>query len=121
MIVFAFGNESLFPGAFLFLNMYFWLCWVLVAVQVSLDAVPGLLVVVAAFVVERGLQGVLASVFVAPRLLIVGLEFVMDRLGFSGALGMLPDQGSNPCPLPWQMGVLTTEPPGKPSWCFSVN
>ena len=86
-----------------------------------LVAVPGLLVVVASFVVERGLQGVLASAFVAPRLSIVGLEFVMHRLGFSGALGMLPDQGSNPCPLPWQVGVLTTEPPGKPSWCFSVN
>jgi len=26
---------------------------------------------------------------------------------------LVPDQGSNPCPLNWQCGVLTTGPPGK--------
>ena len=29
------------------------------------------------------------------------------------ACGIFPDQGSNPCPLHWKHGVLTTGPPGK--------
>ena len=49
----------------------------------------------------------------------------------SAACGVLPDQGSNPCPLHWQAdsqplrhqgspagGFLTTEPPGKPTWSY---
>ena len=31
----------------------------------------------------------------------------------SAACGIFPDQGSNPGPLPWELGVLTTGPPGK--------
>ena len=30
------------------------------------------------------------------------------------ACGILPDQGSNPCLLHWQVKFFTTEPPGKP-------
>ena len=29
-----------------------------------------------------------------------------------------PDQGSNPGPLHWERGVLTTGPPGKSPFCF---
>ena len=29
-----------------------------------------------------------------------------------------PDQGSNPCPLQWKYGTLTSRPPGKPSMFF---
>ena len=31
-----------------------------------------------------------------------------------------PDQGSNPCPLPWDRGVLTTGPPGKPLFSLAL-
>ena len=65
MIVFSFGNETLFPGAFLFFKYLvltvLGLCccagFPLVAGSggCSLVAVHGLLIVVASFVVERGL------------------------------------------------------------------
>ena len=35
----------------------------------------------------------------------------------SAACGILPDQGSNPCPPHWQADS-TTEPPGKPYFLF---
>ena len=39
----------------------------------------------------------------------------------SAARGILPDQGSNPCPLPALAGRLsTTAPPGKGSPCYSL-
>ena len=43
------------------------------------------------------------------------LIFVVARRFFSvAACGIsFPDQGSNPGPMHWQLGVLATEPPGK--------
>ena len=35
------------------------------------------------------------------------------------ACGIIPDQGSNLCPLHWELGVLTTGPPVK-SWLLSL-
>ena len=35
------------------------------------------------------------------------------RFSCPTACGVLPDQGSNLCPLQWKHGILTTEPPGK--------
>ena len=51
----------------------------------TLFAVCGLLIVVVSFVVEHGLQGAWASVWCTM------------------ACRIFPDQGGNPCPLPWQM------------------
>ena len=40
--------------------------------------------------------------------------FYLDVLGLScGMWGLLPDQGSDPGPLYWELKVLATEPPGK--------
>ena len=60
----------------------------------------------------------LALVCVAPRLWIKGLVFVVHRLSFSGALGMLPDQGSNPHPLHWQVDSLPLSHRGSPLGAF---
>ena len=70
---------------------YLWLCWIFAAVcrlslavsGVTLVAVLGFLIVVASFVA-------VSSVVVAH-----GLSCPVAR-------GILPDQGSNPCPLNWQ-------------------
>ena len=38
---------------------------------------------------------------------------MVHGLSCSAACGIFPDQGSNPCPLHWDHGVLTTALPGK--------
>ena len=55
----------------------------------SLAGVLGLLTVVASLVAEHGLN--------SP-----GLAVGAHRLSCSVAGGILPDQGSNPCPVHWQ-------------------
>ena len=79
---------------------FFWLCWLLVAglrfslVETSRGfspvAVHRLLIAVASLVIERGLQGTLASVVVG------------HRLSCPTAHGIFLDQGSNLCSLYWQ-------------------
>ena len=61
-----------------------------------------LLNAVASLVLECGLEGVWASVA------------VVHGLGCSTARGILLDQGSNPCPLHWQVDSLPRSHPGKP-------
>ena len=41
-------------------------------------------------------------------------SIVVPRLSCLMARGILPDQGSNPCLLYWQVDSFTTEPPEKP-------
>ena len=57
----------------------------------SLISLHGFLIVVAALVAERRLYGMWASVAVAVR------------VSCSVACGLFLDQGSNLCPLPWQV------------------
>ena len=52
--------------------------------------VRGLLIAVASFVVEDGLEGARVSVVAACG------------LSYPAACGIFPEQGSNPCPLHWQ-------------------
>ena len=42
-----------------------------------------------------------------------GSVVVAHRISCSPACGIFQDQRSNPCPLHWEHGVLTTEPPGR--------
>lgn len=57
--------------------------------------------------------------FVYPFISFMGSFFkkVLLLLSFGHAawhvVSWLPDQGSNPCPLHWQLCVLTPGPPGK--------
>ena len=71
----------------------------------------GLLVLVTSLVVEHGLQARglqqlwhAGSVVVAHGLQSAGSVVVVHRLSCSAARGIFPDQGSNPCPLHWQVG-----------------
>ena len=54
------------------------------------------------FVVVRGPLTAVASLFEEHGLLSAGSVAVAHRLSCSAACGILPDQGSNPCPLHWQ-------------------
>ena len=84
-----------------YLPTYFWLYSVFIADRgVSLLAVSRgfslvvmlrLLTAAASLVAEHGLQGTQASVVVA------------HGLSCSAACGIFPGQGSNPCPLHWQV------------------
>ena len=77
---------------FFFLN--FWLHWVLIAARrLSFSCGEwGLL-----FVVVHGLQA-----HRLQQLWRMGSVVVARGLSCSAACGFFPDQGSNPCPLPWQ-------------------
>ena len=70
-------------------------CWgfslVVASRSYSVLATHGLLTEVASLVGEHGIWSVRASVVVA------------HRLSYSKECGILPDQGSNPCLLHWQM------------------
>ena len=75
-----------------------------------LAVVHRLLIAVASLVAEHGLQACMlqqlwhvGSVVVAHRLQSTGSVVVAHRLSCSAACGIFPDQGSNPCPLRWQV------------------
>ena len=74
-------------------------------------AVRGLLNVVASLVAEYGAW---ASVVVAHGLQSTGSVVVAPRLSCSAACGILPDQGSNPCPLHWQADSQPLRHQGSP-------
>ena len=83
----------------LYLFIYFWLCWVFVSVR-------GLSLVVAS---GGHSSSRCAGLSLSWPLLLrstgsrrAGLVVVAHGLSCSAACGILPDQGSNPCPLHWQ-------------------
>ena len=81
------------------LFIYFWLPRVFLAVcGLSLVVMCGLLVVVASVVAEHRPQGAQASLA------------VIHKPSCPMAHGILPDKGSNSCPLHWQ---ADSQPPGK--------
>ena len=59
--------------------------------------------------------GMRASVVVARRLQSAGSVVVAHRLSCSAACGIFPDQGSNPCPLHWQVDSYVLRYQGSPS------
>ena len=100
---------------FIILSIYFWLCWVFIAVQafsscseqrLLFTAVHRLLVVVASFISKHRLQGTWASITVAPGLQNTGSIVVVHRLRWSMACGLFPDRRSNLCLLHWQADSL---------------
>ena len=104
------------------LLIYFWLCWVLVAVLAfsscserghSLVVVCRLLIAVASIVAEHGLQGSRV-----PGLWSTGSTVVVYHFSCSMARGIFPDQGSNPCPLYWQVDSLPLSCQGSPQLTF---
>ena len=59
----------------------------------------------ASLAAEHGLQGARASVVTARGPQGSGSVVVASVLSRSEASGIVPDQGSNPCPLHWQVVV----------------
>ena len=103
---------------FLFTHL-FWLHWVFVAVWglslvvasrcCSPVAVWGRLIAVASLVAERGLLSTQASVVVV---------IVTHGPSCPEACGIFLDQGSNPCPLRWQVGSQPLDHQGSPVFFF---
>ena len=58
--------------------------------------------------------GMWASIAVVPRLQSTGSIVVAHRLSSYTACGILPDQGSNPCLLLWQVDSLPLSQQGSP-------
>ena len=98
-----------------------WLCWVFVSAHVlSLAAVRGLPILVAASLVGLGLQSPRGSAVAASRhsrrgsrALECGLSSRGHRLTCPAAHGAPPDQGGSPWALPWQ-GESQPRCPGEP-------
>ena len=104
--LFALGNHFCWPSFFFFFNkfyfylfIYFWLCWVFVAVR-------GLSLVVAS---GGHSSSRCAGLSLSRPLLLrstgsrrAGSVVVAHGPSCSAACGIFADQGSNPCPLHWQ-------------------
>ena len=97
----------------LFIYVYFWLCWVFVSVRgLSLVAASG------------GHSSSRCTGLSLSRPLLLqstgsrhaGSVVVAHGPSCSAACGILPDQGSNPCPLHWQADSQPLHHQGSPGW-----
>ena len=96
---------------FIYLFIYFWLCWVFVSVR-------GFSLVVAS---GGHSSSRCAGLSLSRPLLLrstgsrcAGSVVVAHRLSCSAACGILPDQGLNPCPLHWQADSQPLRHQGSP-------
>ena len=100
---------------FIYLFIYFWLCWVFVSVQ-------GLSLVVAS---GGHSSSRCAGLSLSWPLLLrstgsrrAGSVVVAHRPSYSAAYGIFPDQGSNPCPLHQQADSQPLHHQGSPTEVF---
>ena len=108
---FFFFFKAFFFKFFNFIYIYFWLCWVFVSVRgLSLVAASG-----------RHSSLRCAGLSLSRPLLLrstgsrrAGSVAVAHRPSCSMACGILPDQGSNPCPLHWQADSQPLHHQGSP-------
>ena len=97
---------------FIYLFIYFWLCWVFVSVR-------GL----SPFAASGGHSSLRCAGLSLSRPLLLrstgsrrtGSVIVAHGLSRSAQCGILPDQGSNPCPLHWQADSQPLRHQGRPS------
>ena len=106
---FFFSNVVFFKLIYLFI--YFWLCWVFVSVRgLSLVAASG----------DHSSSRCAGLSLSRPLLLRstgsrrAGSVIVAHGPSCSAACGILPDQGSNPCPLHWQADSQPLRHQGSP-------
>ena len=100
---------------FIYLFIYFWLCWVFVSVRgLSLVAASG-----------GHSSSRCAGLSLSRPLLLrstgsrcAGSVVVAHGPSCSAACGILPDQGSNPCPLHWQADSQPLHHQGSPRTTF---
>ena len=114
------GNYFLFIYFFklLFIYFYFWLCWVFVSVR-------GLSLVAA----SRGHSSSRCVGLSLSRPLLLrstgsrraGSVVVAHGPSCSAACGILPDQGSNLCPLHWQADSQPLRHQGSPQHFFKLR
>ena len=100
---------------FIYLFIYFWLCWVFVSLRGlslvvasgghSSSRCTGLLLLRPLFLWSTGSRR-------------AGSIAVAHGPSCSAACGILPDQGSNPCPLHWQADSQPLRHQGSPSVVF---
>ena len=102
-------------GVFIYLFIYFWLCWVFVSVR-------GLSLVVAS---GGHSSSRCAGLSLSRPLLLPGTGsrrsgsvIVAHGPSCSVACGIFPDQDSNPCPLHWQADSQPLRHQGSPTTCF---
>ena len=106
-----------FFNKFIYLFIYFWLCWVFVSVRgLSPVAVSG----------GHSSSRCVGLSLSRPLLLRstgsrrAGSVVVAHGLSCSVACGIFPDQGSNPCPLHWQADSQPLRHQGSPGLFFMV-
>ena len=103
---------------FFFLFIYLWLCWVFVSVRgLSLVAASG-----------GHSSSWCAGLSLSRPLLLwstgsrrAGSVIMAHGPSWSAACGILPEQGSNPCPLHWQADSQPLCHQGSPQECSSCN
>ena len=83
-------------------------------------AVRGLLIAVTSCHGARA-PGAWASIVVDHRFWNAGSVVVVHGPSCSIACEILPDQGSNPCPLHWQVDSQQLRHQGSPRYCFQCN
>ena len=116
---FVFNPRVSLPGVLFFfkfyLFIYFWLCWVFVSVR-------GLSLVVAS---GSHSSSRCAGLSLSRPLLLqstgsgrAGAVIVAHGPSCSAACGILPDQGSNPCPLYWRADSQPLRHQGSPGVVF---
>ena len=105
-------HDYFFFNKFVYLFIYFWLCWVFVSVQ-------GLSIVAAS---GGHSSSRCAGLSLSRPLLLrstgsrrTGSVVVAHGPSCSVACGIFPDQGSNPCPLHWQADSQPLHHQGSPS------
>ena len=109
---FTANTEHFFLNKFIYLFIYFWLCWVFVSVRgLSLVAASGghSSSRCAGLSLSRPLS--LRSTGSRRASSVV----VAHGLSCSAACGIFPDQGSNPCPLHWQADSQPLRHQGSPN------
>ena len=103
---------------FKFIFIYLWLCWVFVSAQgLSLVAASG------------GHSSSRCAGLSLSRPLVLrstgsrraGSVIAAHGPSFSAACGILPDQGSNPCPLHWQADSQPLRHQGSPGGLFKIE
>ena len=108
-------EDSVFCLYFMYLFIYFWLCWVFVSVRgLSLVAASG------------GHSSLRCAGLSPSRPLLLrstgsrraGSVIMAHGPSCSAACGIFPDQGSKPCPLHWQADSQPLRHQGSPVFCL---
>ena len=110
-----FKTKQFFKKHFIYLFIYFWLCWVFVSVRgLSLVAASGCHS--SSWCAGLSLSRPLLLRSTGSRR--AGSVVAAHGLSRSAACGILPDQGPNPCPLHWQADSQPLRHQGSPEKNF---